>query len=48
MIETSSPILRFPDFAGKWNTKKLSSYPVSYTHLRAPRDQRGSRMPSSA
>ena len=22
--------------------------PVSYTHLRAPRDQRGSRMPSSA
>ena len=22
--------------------------PVSYTHLRSPRDQRGSRMPSSA
>ena len=26
MIETNSPILRFPEFVGKWNTKKLSSY----------------------
>ena len=26
----------------------LDLNPVSYTHLRGPRDQRGSRMPSSA
>ena len=28
--------------------KNPGSVPVSYTHLPSPRDQRGSRMPSSA
>ena len=30
------------------HARRSSTEPVSYTHLRAPRDQRGSRMPSSA
>ena len=30
------------------NAARIHSNPVSYTHLPSPRDQRGSRMPSSA
>ena len=39
------------DMAYDWVCEMLdidSFVAVSYTHLRAPRDQRGSRMPSSA
>ena len=43
-IEINRPHLVF-DPGETW---RLELGPVSYTHLRAPRDQRGSRMPSSA
>ena len=41
----SVPVDNVEEVGMRW---PISTEAVSYTHLRAPRDQRGSRMPSSA
>ena len=40
-------VIRTDDF-GTADVSGVNQVPVSYTHLRAPRDKRQSRMPSSA